>query len=72
MTMANEIHRGAPGPSEQYQTNPEVKPTTRERNQPNKGEIYFSEKHPADPLLDDASKMISHKGGMASQRTEFY
>jgi hypothetical protein len=50
----------------------EAKPQTRKDKVENKGEIYFPEKHPANPLKDDASKMMSHRGGLASNRTEHY
>lgn len=38
----------------------------------NKGELAFEEKHPADPLKDEITRMMTHKGGLASPRTEHY
>jgi hypothetical protein len=71
--MENQFERGGKaGASEEYQTNPEAKPTDHSRHQPNKGEIYFPEKHPLDPQADHDAEVISHKGGLASQRTELY
>ena len=45
---------------------------SRSRRRPNKGELTFEEKHVADPLKDDLTKALSHKGGLASPRTELY
>lgn len=39
---------------------------------PNKGELELPEKHPADPLKDDATRRMTHRGGLASARTEHY
>lgn len=50
----------------------EAKPDNRTQAIANKGEITYAEKHPADPLKDDLTKMLSHRGGQASPRTEFY
>lgn len=38
----------------------------------NKGELSLEEKHPADPLKDEVTMMMSHRGGLASPRTEHY
>jgi hypothetical protein len=51
---------------------PEGKPDRDNQKVPNKGEIMFAEKHPADPLKDEATRHMSHRGGMASARTEHY
>ncbi|HEY9721541.1 MAG TPA: hypothetical protein V6D47_16810 [Oscillatoriaceae cyanobacterium] len=44
----------------------------RTRARPNKGELTFEEKHPADPLKDPITREYSHRGGEASPRTELY
>jgi hypothetical protein len=51
---------------------PEGKPDRDNQKVPNKGEIMFAEKHPADPLKDEATRHMSHRGGLASARTEHY
>ncbi|MNS39443.1 hypothetical protein D3C72_717250 [compost metagenome] len=51
---------------------PEGKPSDTTQKVPNKGEIMFEEKHPADPLKDEATMHMSHRGGLASARTEHY
>ena len=71
--MENKFELGEKAvPSEAYPTNPEALPTDHSRHQVNKGEIYFPQKHPVDPQADHDAEVISHKGGLASQRTEFY
>lgn len=42
------------------------------RKVPNKGELMFEEKGPSDPLKNDITKMLTHKGGLTSPRTEHY
>lgn len=39
---------------------------------PNKGELELPEKHPADPLKDAPTRLMSHRGGLASSRTEHF
>ena len=51
---------------------PEGKPDRDKQKVPNKGEIIFPEKFPADPLKDEATRHLTHRGGLASARTEFY
>lgn len=58
--------------TDEYNANPEAKPTDHSRKQPNKGEINFVEKYPADPLASDEAMRMSHRGGEVSQRTELY
>ena len=42
------------------------------RPSPNRGPIVFAEKHPADPLKDELTRAMSHRGGLASARCELY
>ena len=58
--------------NEPYKYAPEGKACGTNQKVPNKGEIVFPEKHPADPLKDDLAREMSHRGGLASSRTEFY
>ena len=51
---------------------PEGKPDRDNQKVPNKGEIMFDEKHPADPLKDEATRHMSHRGGLASARNVHY
>lgn len=44
----------------------------RTRMRPNKGELSFPEKHPAEPLKDPLTREFTHHGGEASARTELY
>lgn len=58
-------------PSDMYA--PEGKPESSEQKQFNLGELYPSERMmPAHPLKDETTRRISHKGGLASPRTEHY
>lgn len=38
----------------------------------NRGEIVFPEKQPAHPLRDEASALMSHRGGLVSARAQLY
>lgn len=38
----------------------------------NRGELTLEERHPADPLKDEVTRMMTHNGGLASPRTEHY
>jgi hypothetical protein len=52
---------------------PEGKLVEGDRKMPNKGELFPHEhNHPVDPLKDELTRQMSHKGGMASPRTEHY
>lgn len=51
---------------------PEGKPGDTTQKVPNKGEIIFAEKHPANPLKDALTREMSHRGGLADARTEHY
>lgn len=51
---------------------PHQGPLTKSWKQPNKGEVSFPEKGPADPLASEAARMMSHRGGLADHRTQHY
>ena len=53
---------------------PEASPLTKDsRKQVNMGESFPSERMmPANPLRDETTERISHRGGQASPRTEHY
>jgi hypothetical protein len=71
--MKNQFDSGRkPGLSEDDQGNTEAEPTKLGTPFVNEGEINFPEKHPLDPLSNHDAEVISHKGGLTSQRTEFY
>lgn len=44
----------------------------RSQAQANRGEIVFAEKQPANPLRDEASQALSHRGGIVSARAWLY
>jgi hypothetical protein len=50
----------------------EGKPSDPTQKAPNMGEIVFPEKHPANPLKDEITRQMSHRGGLASARNEHY
>lgn len=51
---------------------PEPRPFLRDQHQGNMGELVYRERHPYDPLKDEATKILTHRGGLGDARTEHY
>lgn len=51
---------------------PEERPLTRDQHQANRGTLVFAEQHPYDPLEDEATRAVTHQGGLGDARTELY
>lgn len=55
------------------QEGPEARPAGRDDwRLVNKGALVFREQHPADPLKDEATRILTHRGGLGDARTEHY
>lgn len=51
---------------------PDMQPAQRDQHQANRGLLVFAEQHPNDPLADEATQILTHRGGLGDARTEFY